>query len=123
PSRQRVGLGKTIDERTKTNALHYATNSNGTGSRHVLFQLHNAAATLPTNLDHFAVLNQHRHSARALSKSSQARARLAIRFDVIFLELAPPPLQPSPHLLGVGTTGGAIKFKLGHDRAPPTIPG
>ena len=61
---------------------------------------HYAAVSLPADLNHFAVFDQHWHDALPAGASSRMRcAGDGIGLDVVFDKLRPLPLQPLPHLL------------------------
>ena len=66
---QSIGAREAKDERAKSHALHHAANFDGTGTRHRFIHAHDAAASLPADLDHFAVLDQTAGRSLAVSRA------------------------------------------------------
>src|SRR5579862_9114302 len=83
---------------------------------------YNARAALPSDLNHFPILDQQRNGIRGGRQRLQALTRRVVLFDVIFLKLFSLPLEPLSHLLCVGTAGGSVEFQV-RSHVSPSIRG
>src|SRR5208282_4692180 len=82
---------------------------------------HDAASTLPADLNDFAVFNEQWNGERRLRKQTHALAGLGIGIDVVFGELGSFPLEPFAHLGGVRASCRAIELEVRHGVRPRGI--
>src|ERR1700679_1161207 len=90
-----------------------------TGSLHA----DDAAVTLPTDLNDFAVFHENGHRALTIRQRAQKVTRCKVVFDVVLHEFRALEFQPFAHFLGEGAALGAEKLKPSHRRAPPALRG
>src|SRR5580698_9213910 len=76
-------------------------------------------STLPADLNHFSILDKHRHAACTAVESLHPCIGRRIRFYIVFKKVAPAPLQPLAKFSRVGTMIRAVEFKRRHDSRPP----
>jgi hypothetical protein len=102
PPMELVLTRKPIYEWPEPNTLDDAANANDK-RLHSRWRAYDTAATLPANLNHFAVFHQNRNSSLSLREGLHANKGFGIRFDIVFEEIAAFELEPLPQFLRVRT--------------------
>jgi hypothetical protein len=103
PSRQRIRTREPKHKRAESNALYDSANLYRTRA-HSGLGSDDAAPSLPSNLDNFALVHEYRHGSLAARKRAHPFSRRTVCFHVILDEIVTPPFKPFPHFLRLRAT-------------------
>jgi hypothetical protein len=94
PAAQPVCVRQTIGERPESDSLHDTAHTDKTGEHSRAAGCNNTTPALPSDLNYFAVFDQHWNGSLTFRKCLHALQCIRICFDIIFHELAPFEIKP-----------------------------